>query len=88
MNGPQFIHVVALIGSGAGVHKRKHTGYQQRGFMMGYRIRPGKKGTSFAILSLAIAEKERIGSGISMIEVARLPDKAPRDNTSAIDAGT
>jgi hypothetical protein len=41
----------------------------------------------FTVLTLAITEKERIGSGISVIDMASLSDKTTGDNRTSVDRG-
>ena len=58
MNRPELVHVITLVGPRTGIHKRKHTGYQQGGLMMRNRVRTGKKRTSLTVFALAITEKQ------------------------------
>src|SRR5690554_2141254 len=54
--------------------------------MMGNRERPSEEGACFSVLALAVAKKEGVGSGIAVINVARLPSGAAGDLCAAVDA--
>ena len=60
MDRTELVHVITLIGTGTGIHKGKHTGYKQGGFMMCHRIRSGKDGTRFTVFSLTVTKKQRV----------------------------
>ena len=60
MDRAQFIHMVALIGAGSGIHEREHSGYKQGGFMMGDGKRACEYGACLTVLALAVAEEQRV----------------------------
>ena len=82
---PQLIHMVALVGTGACIHKGEHSGDQQSGLVMSHRVRSGEYRACLTVLSLAVAEKERIRSGISMTETAGLSDETSGECHSILD---
>ena len=55
---------------------------------MGNGIGTGKECAGFSILALAIAEKERVGSGITVVDMTGLSDETAGDNGAPIDGGT
>ena len=75
VNRAQFIHMIGLVWPGTGIHERKQTCYQQRGFVMAYRIGPGKYGAGFSVFSVAVAEKQWIRSRITFPQDSSLTDK-------------
>ena len=76
--------MVALIGPRTGIHKGKHTGNQQRGFMVRHRIRSGKNSARLPVLSLAVAEKQRIRGRVVVSQLACLPHEAAAQHSSVI----
>lgn len=76
--------MVALIGPRTGIHKGKHTGNQQRGFMVCHRIRSGKNSARLPVLSLAVAEKQRIRGRVVVSQLACLPHEAAAQHSSVI----
>ena len=88
MNRSQFIHMITLVRPRAGIHKRKHTGYQQGRLMMGYGIRTGKDGTCFTVLSLAVTEKQGIGSRVVVSQLTGLPNEATGQHSSIVHMRT
>ena len=52
---------------------------------MGHSERACKNGASLAVLALAVAEEERVGSRIAMAETARLSHEAARESSSIVD---
>ncbi len=88
VNRAQFVHMVALVGSGAGVHEGEHAGNQQSGFMMRHGIRPGKNRTGLPVLSLAIAEEKGVSGRIGMPQMASLTDKAALQHRPVLHMGT
>jgi hypothetical protein len=56
--------------------------------MVRYRIRAGKDRTSFSILTLAIAEEERIGSRIIMSKLAGLTNEATGEGDTVLNTGS
>ena len=60
VDGPELVHVVALIGSAAGIEKRKQTGNQQRGLVMRDGVWTGKYRTCLTVKTAAVCEKYRV----------------------------
>ena len=88
MDRAKFVHVVGLIRSRSGIHEREHTCDKQSRFVMRHCIWSRKDGTGFSVLTLTIAEEERIGSGIIMAELACLADETTREGHSVLNART
>ena len=88
MDGAQLIHVVALIGTGTGVHKREHTGNEQGGLVVRHRERPGKDGTGLAVLALTVAEEQGVGGRVVVPQLASLPHKTAREHGTVVNIGT
>ena len=84
MHRPQFVHVVALVGAGTGVHKRKHPRYEQRGLMVSHRKGTRKYGARLAVLAMTVAEKQRVGSRIAMPQMARLPHETTVEHRALV----
>lgn len=55
---------------------------------MGDGVRPGKNSTCFTVLSLAIAEEQRVGSGIIVPQLTGLSHKTTGQHGSVVDMGT
>ena len=68
--------MVTLIGTG--------TGNQQRRLMVGYRIGSGKNSARLPVLSLAVAEKQRIRGRVVVSQLACLPHEAAAQHSSVI----
>ena len=58
MDGPQLVHMVALVGAGAGVHKGEHTCYEEGALMVRDCERSGKDGAGLSVFPLAITEEQ------------------------------
>ena len=84
MHRPQLVHMVALVGTGTGVHKREHTGNQQGGFVVSDCEWTGENCASLPVLSLAVAEKEGIGCGIIMSQMTGLSHKTAGESDSVL----
>ena len=61
MDRTQFIHMVALVRARSGIHEGEHTGNEQRTLVVSHREWTGKDGARLTVLSLTVAEEERIG---------------------------
>lgn len=85
MDGPELVHVVALVRAAAGVHEREHARNQQGGLMMRHGEGPGEDGAGLSVLSLAVAEEERVGGGIPVPELAGLAHEAAGQEGIALD---
>ena len=84
MDGAEFVHMVALIGTGTRVHEGKHTGYKQGGLVVRHRKRTREDGASLAILALAITEEQRVGSRIVVPQLTSLSHKATAQHGAII----
>ena len=84
----QLVHMVALVRARPRIHKREHTRYQQRGFVMGDRIRPREKRTSLAVFALAITEEQRFRSTVAVAKHAGLAYKTFGNHNSVRDAAS
>ncbi len=60
MSWPKFVHMVALIGTAAGVQEGKQTGNQQSGFVVCYSVGTGKNRARLAVKAAAIGKKDRV----------------------------
>ena len=85
MDGAEFIKMVTLVGTTAGIHEREHTGNKKGALMMGNRKRPGEDGAGLAVLTLAVGEKQRISGAVAVPEVAALADEAFPDGSIVFD---
>ena len=85
MDGPELVHVVALVRSAAGVHEREHARDQQGGLVMRHGEGPGEDGAGLSVLSLTVAEEERVGGGIPVPELACLAHEAAGQKGIALD---
>lgn len=82
----EFVHVVALVGTGTGIHKGEHAGYEQSGFMMRHRIRSCKNGTGFTVFALAVAEEQGIRSRVVMPQLTGLPHETTGKHGAVVHA--
>ena len=57
MNGPELVHVIALVGSAARIQKGKQAGNQQRGFVMRNGVRPGEYCTCFTVETATVGKE-------------------------------
>ncbi len=85
MNGSELIHVVALVGARAGIHKREHAGDEQRRAVVGHGERTCKDGTSLAVGFLTVAEEQRVRCRISVLELACLSHEAARQRRATVE---
>ena len=76
MTGAKFVHVITLVGTGAGIEKRIITSDKESGLVVTYGVWTGKYGTSLTVFELAVATDERVGSCKSTSNDAGLADVA------------
>ena len=88
MNGPQLVHVVALVGTRTGIHEREHARNEQRRLVVRHGERTGKDGTRLTVLALAIAEEQGVRSRIVVPQLAGLPHKAARQHSTVVHMRT
>ena len=85
MHRPGLIHVVALIGPAAGVEKRKIPGDQQRRAVMRHRIRSGEHRARFAVIAMAVGEKQRILGRKTVLDHNPFADETTTQHRTRID---
>ena len=85
VNGAELVHVIALVRARTGIHKREHTGNEQRRLVVRHSERSGKDSTRLTILSLAVAEEQRIAGRIVMPQLTGLPHETAGQHHSIVD---
>ena len=87
MDRAQLIHVVGLVGTAARVHEGEMSRDEQRGLVVRYRERPGEDCAGLSVFTLAIGEEQRIGSTVTMAEMASLADEAAGHRSAVRNMG-
>ena len=86
MDRPELVHVVALIGARASVHKGELAGDEQGGLVVRDGEGTSKDGASLTVLLVAVAEEEGVRSRIAVCQSTRLSDEAARKSRAALYA--
>ena len=76
VDGAELVHMVALVGTGPGVHKREHPRDEQRRFVVRHGEGPCEDGAGLAVLAVAVAEEQGVGSRVAVRKRAGLAHEA------------
>ena len=87
MDGPQLVHVVALVGAASGVHEGEHAGDKKGALVVGNGERAGKDCAGLAVFPVAVGEEERIRCAVAVPQMAALPHEATRDGGVVLHGG-
>ena len=64
MHRPEFVHMIALIRTAAGIHKRKHPRDQQRRLVVSNAVGAGENCAGFAVEAGAVGEEDGVFCGV------------------------
>ena len=76
VNRTQFVHVVRLIRTRAGIEEREHSCNEEGRFMVSHRVRTCEDRTSFSVHSLAVGEEKTLTCRVVFIEDTALSHEA------------
>ena len=88
MKGAEFVHMVALVRTAAGIQERKQSSDEQARLVHTHRIGSGKDGAGFTVFALTVAEKQRVVSREEVGEVTGLPDETARHDYTVAHVGS
>jgi len=87
VNGPQFVHVVTLVGTAARVTEREQSGNKQGGLVVRDGKGAGEDAAGLPVKALTVAEEKGVDGRIVFAQNTSLPNKAVGHHGMVADLG-